>query len=256
MAKDPSKGPPTVARMIQEAMRRKGYNQQRLAREAGTTSPWINMIVRRGKAPGAKILLKIADVLGMDKRKLVRRAHRERAYDQWKPYLGPPERDDPAREKQGFLPVIGTARAGAAALSVSGKGGAGPRGPRVGFSPDCRAIRISGDSLEPVAYDGQYVVISPLVRKEKIPDGSIVYVTYELPGDTSPRMMIRRMYRHHLASDREGEPGQPVYVFVPVNAHLRYKGRSPEAQEAVTLRHRQVMAMHPVVGVIFGDPVS
>ncbi len=109
--------------MIQEAMRRKGYNQQRLAKEAGTTSPWINMIVRRGKAPGAKMLLKIADVLGMDKRKLVRQAHRERAYVQWEPYLGPPERDDPEREKQGFLPVMGTARAGAAAMSVSGKGG-------------------------------------------------------------------------------------------------------------------------------------
>jgi hypothetical protein len=99
-------------------------------------------------------------------------------------------------------------------------------------------------------------VISSLVRKEKIPDGSIVYVTYELPGDTSPRAMMKRMYRYHLASDREGESGLPVYIFMPVNAHLRYKGRSPEAQEAITLRHRQVMEMHPVVGVIFGDTAS
>ena len=256
VAKDPNKGPPTVARMIREAMRRKGYNQQRLAREARTTSPWINMIVRRGKAPGAKMLLKIADVLGMDRRKLVRQAHRERAYVQWEPYLGPPDRDDPEREKRGSIPVIGTARAGGAALSVSGKAGTGPRGSRVGFNPDCMAIRVSGDRLEPVAYDGQYVVISPLVRKERIPDGSIVYVTYELPGDSSPRAMIRRMYRYHLAGDREGESGLPVYVFMPVNAHLRYKGRSPEPQEAVTLRHRQVMEMHPVVGVIFGDTAS
>lgn len=256
VGRDPKKDARTVAEMIEAAMRRKGYNQQRLARETGATPPWINMIVRRGKAPGPKILLKIADALGMNKRKLVRQAHRERAYDQWKPYLGKPSPEDQAREREGRLPVLGTARAGAAAISVSENAGSYSRASRVGFNPECKAIRVSGESLEPVAYDGQYVVISPVVPKEKIPDGAICYVTYELPGDSSPKAMIKRMYRYHLASDREGESGLPVYIFMPVNAHLRYKGRAPEPQEAVTLRHRQVMEMHPVVGVIFGDTAS
>ena len=262
---------PTIAEMLEAAMRRKGLSQQRLAGETGFTAPWINMIIRRGKAPGPEALLRLADALGLDRRKLVRQAHYERAYEEWKPYLSPSEAgrdEDPGTPR---LNVIGTASAGApggeveVADEVSGNGAdmsseAPAQYPRtlseVGFDPECKAIRVEGESLEPVAYDGQYVVISPLVRKEEIPDGSLVYLTYELPGDECPRATVKRMYRYRLAGEEPGDSGLPVYVFVPANAHLRRKGRSPEPQEAFTLRHRQVREMYPVVGVIFEDALE
>ena len=78
---------PTIAEMLEDAMRQKGFTQQRLAEEAGFTAPWINMILRRAKAPGPEALLRLADVLGLDRGRLVRQAHYERAYEPWKPYL-------------------------------------------------------------------------------------------------------------------------------------------------------------------------
>ncbi len=259
---------PTIADMIEDAMRRKGYTQQRLASEAGFTAPWINMILRRAKAPGPEALLTLADVLGLDRGTLVRQAHHERAFEAWKPYLessGAPGETYPSPRN---LAVIGTASAGAPGGDVEVEGdvpadgaavtsedpAAYPRAlPEVGFDAECRAIRVEGDSLEPVAYDGQYVVVSPLVRKEDIPDGALVYLTYELPGGDPARATVKRMYRYRLAGEKPGDSGLPVYVFVPANAHLRRKGRDPEPQEAFTLRHRQVREMYPVVGVIFED---
>jgi transcriptional regulator with XRE-family HTH domain len=299
---------PTVAEMLEEGMRRKNMSQQRLARETGITAPWINMILRRGRAPGPSALLRIAEVLGIDKRRLVRQAHYERAYDEWKRFL---ERDEEGPETPsagaGMVPVVGrmtTAKAlpdregargarqpeaevvrtsvgpdlpglrengtdetadapGAypgmarqAPGSAEGPPGAPVRGGArrfVGFDPECMAIRVEGDGLEPVAYDGQYVVVSPNIPKESVPDGAIVYVTYELPGETASRAMIRRMYRYQLAGE-EGGPraGLPIYNFVPVNTRLRMKGREPESEGAITLRHRCVREMYPVVGVVFG----
>ena len=263
---------PTVAEMVEDVMLRKGITQQRLAHETGITAPWINMILRRGKAPGPSALLRIAEVLGLDKRKLVRQAHHERAYMEWRPYLDAADSSgsESAASKPHLLPVIGTASAGdpSGEVKVEREGAAaGSDGtseapgdyssslPAVGFHPECKAIRVSGESLEPVAYDGQYVAIYPLVRKEEISDGSIVYVTYELPGDKRPRAMIKRVYRNRLAGEAAGDSALPVYVFVPVNTHLRCKGSSPEPflepYGALTLRHRQVREMYPVVGVIF-----
>jgi transcriptional regulator with XRE-family HTH domain len=261
---------PTLAEMLEDAMRRKGLTQQRLAKEAGFTAPWINMILRRAKAPGPEALLKLADVLGLDRGKLVRQAHYERAYEPWKPYLEPTEAPEAAGRAPAppQLTVIGTASAGAPGGDVAVAGGAPPNGaavtseaparypqalPEVGFDPECKAIRVEGDSLEPVAYDGQYVVISPLVPKEEIPDGSLVYLTYELAAGDPLRATVKRMYRYRLAGEGPGDSGLPVYVFVPANTHLRRKGRDPEPQEAFTLRHRQVREMYPVVGVIFED---
>lgn len=259
---------PTIAEMVEDAMRRKGFTQQRLASETGFTAPWINMILRRAKAPGPEALLRLADVLGLDRRKLVRQAHYERAYETWKPYLESSDAPDGGDDRARHLAVIGTASAGAPGgeVEVAGDGpgngaamtseapGRYPQSLReVGFDPECRAIRVEGESLEPVAYDGQYVVISPLVSKGDIPDGSLVYLTYELPGDERPRATVKRMYRYRLAGEEPGDSGLPVYVFVPANAHLRRKGRDPEPQEAFTLRHRQVREMYPVVGVIFED---
>jgi transcriptional regulator with XRE-family HTH domain len=265
---------PTIAEMLEDAMRQKGFSQQRLARETGFTAPWINMILRRAKAPGPEALLKLADALELDRRTLVRRANYERAYDTWKPYLEPAEDHDEHDEcDQGGgapsrLAVIGTASAGAPGGDVEVAGDVARNGaamtseapgqypqalPEVGFDAECKAIRVEGESLEPIAYDGQYVVISPLVHKEDIPDGSLVYLTYELPGDDHARATVKRMYRYRLAGEEPGDSGLPVYVFVPANAHLRHKGRDPEPQEAFTLRHRQVREMYPVVGVIFED---
>jgi transcriptional regulator with XRE-family HTH domain len=259
--------------MIEAAMARKGLTQQRLAEETGLTAPWVNMILRQGKMPGCEALLRIADALGVDRTRLVRRAHLERAYDEWRPYLegtgedgedgGP---DGLERGRRFSIPVIGTAAAGEGGSEVELGRPEEPNGsaraadeparyavlpPEIGFHPECRAIVVRGESLEPVAYDGQYVVISPAVRKEEIPDGSIVYVTYELPEEPAPRAMVKRVYRNRIQGE-EGEPqGLPVYSFVPVNTHLRKKGRAPEPQEAITLRHRQVREMYPVVGVVF-----
>ncbi len=269
---------PTIAEMLEEAMRRKGLSQQRLAQETGFTAPWINMILRRAKAPGPEALLRLADALDLDRRKLVRQANYERAYDPWKPYLEPylepteEHEEHVERDEEGHAPlrlaVIGTASAGTSggdvkvAGDVPGNGaaitseapGQYPQAlPEVGFDAECKAIRVEGESLEPIAYDGQYVVISPLVHKEDIPDGSLVYLTYELPGDDHARATVKRMYRYRLAGEEPGDSGLPVYVFVPANAHLRHKGRDPEPQEAFTLRHRQVREMFPVVGVIFDD---
>jgi transcriptional regulator with XRE-family HTH domain len=269
---------PTLAEMLEEAMQRKGLSQQRLAKETGFTAPWINMILRRAKAPGPEALLKLADVLGLDRRTLVRQANYERAYDPWKPYLEPAEQpeeraEDGERSEENHTPsrlaVIGTASAGAAGGDVEVAGhvsrngedaaseapGQYPQALReVGFDAECKAIRVEGESLEPIAYDGQYVVISPLVRKEDIPDGSLVYLTYELPGDDHARATVKRVYRYRLAGEEPGDSSPPpVYVFVPANAHLRHKSRAPEPQEAFTLRHRQVREMYPVVGVIFDD---
>jgi len=259
---------PTVAEMVEEAMQRKGLTQQRLAEIAGVTAPWINMIVRRGRAPGPDALLKLADALDLDRRTLVRQANYERAYEPWKPYLEPAdERAEPPRAIP-RLAVIGTASAGVPGGEVEVAGDVPANGaavtseapghypqtlPEVGFDARCKAIRVEGESLEPIVYDGQYVVISPLVHKEDIPDGSLVYLTYELPGDDQPRATVKRMYRYRLAGEEPEDSALPVYVFVPANAHLRHKGRDPEPQEAFTLRHRQVREMYPVVGVIFED---
>ena len=256
---------PKIAAMIEEAMQRKGFTQQRLARETGMTAPWVNMILRRGKAPGPEALLRLADALGLDRRTVVQQAHFERAYAEWQPYLEPFDPSEGVPRWPHGLAVIGTATAGVSGgdVEVAGGGPANgsdqtseapaeyPRVPWVGFDPESKAIRVQGDSLEPVAYDGQYVVISPVVQKRDIPDGSIVYLTYELPDISRPRATVKRMYRYRLAGDAPGDSGLPVYVFVPVNAHLRHKGRTPEPQEAFTLRHRQVREMYPVVGVIF-----
>ncbi len=65
--------------------------------------------------------------------------------------------------------------------------------------------------------------------------------------------MIRRMYRYRLAGDGTDTPGLPVYNFVPVNTRLRMKGREAEPEGAITLRHRSVREVYPVVGVIFGS---
>ena len=265
---------PTVAEMLKEAMHRKNMSQQRLAKETGITAPWINMILRQNKAPGAQALLKMAGALGIDKRKLVRQAHFERAYDAWKPYLEH-EEGTPA-ELTGMVPLVGSSssepegavveklpRANGTDKAADAPGayhvGSEDGAPRwfVGFDPECKAIRIEGDALEPVAYDGQYVVVSPKVRKEDVPDGAIVYVSYELPGETKPRAMIRRMYRYRLAGEGpldggRGPRGLPIYNFVPVNTRLRMKGRLAEPEGAATLRHRQVREMYPVVGVVFG----
>jgi transcriptional regulator with XRE-family HTH domain len=261
---------PTVAEMLTEGMRRRNVTQQRLAKETGITAPWINMILRRGRAPGPAALLRIADALGIDRRKLVRRAHFERAYDEWRPYL---EHGDagPSAPLTGMVPLIGSSssvpdgavveklpRANGTDKAADAPGayhvGAEDGAPRwfVGFDQECKAIRIEGDALEPVAYDGQYVVVTPKVRKEDVPDGAIVYVTYELPGDAKPRAMIRRVYRYRLAGEDTGKPGLPVYNFVPVNTRLREKGHAGEPDGAVTLRHRSVREMFPVVGVVFG----
>jgi len=250
---------PTVAEMIAEAMARKGFSQQRLAKEAGLTAPWINMILRRGRSPGGAALLRIADALDIDRRELVRQAHYERAYAEWRPLLEPVG-EEPERGLR--IPVIGTASAGPELGEVAldqARGGRGgpddsaqpPPVPSVGFGKECRAILVRGDSLEPIAYDGQYVVISPTVRKEDIPDGSIVYVTYELPGESVTRAVIKRMYRNRLAGEKPEEASLPVYNLIPVNTHLRRKGRGPEPEMAIALRHRQVREMYPVVGVIF-----
>jgi len=266
----------TLAGLVADAMARKGLTQQRLAEQTGLTAPWVNMIVRRGKHPGPEALIKIADALDLDRRMLIRQAHIERAYNEWRPYL-----DENPEEKlagPGFvaLAVIGITSAGADGVEVdlvkaprrAGQAAAAdapgnymrpPKaegGRAVGFHPECKAIRVRGDGLEPVAYDGQYVVISPVVKKEDIPDGSIVYVTYELPEDGRLRAMIKRMYRYRLAGDESGAPGLPIYNFVPVNSRLRRKGHAPEPVEAVTLRHRQVREMYPVVGVIFANMIE
>ena len=285
----------TVAEMLEEAMRRKNISQQRLASETGITAPWINMILRRGRAPGPTALLRIAEALEIDKTKLVRQAHFERAYEEWKPYLEHGD-EEPAGPLAGMIPLVGRSNAGArhgegsaeverftpangggeavmcspsslrdARVSdapgvysrpLRSKTGDGAQRWFVGFDPECMAIRVEGDALEPVAYDGQYVVVSPRVRKEDVPDGSIVYVSYELPDETGPRAAIRRMYRYRLAGEDEdragGRPGLPVYNFVPVNTRLRMKGHGPEPEGALTLRHRQVREMYPVVGVMFG----
>ncbi len=294
---------PTVAEMLAEAMRRKNMSQQRLAKETGITAPWINTILRQNKAVGPEALLRMAEVLDIDKRELVRQAHYERAYDEWKPYLGH-ENGERAAPLTGMVPLIGRSSSGrkgaarpaySAVAAPAAKAGSSPRirggmeaadapgaysgsAGAVGFDPECMAIRIEGDALEPVAYDGQYVVVSPRVPKEDVPDGAIVYVTYELPGDAGPRAMIRRMYRYRLASDETDTPGLPVYNFVPVNTRLRRSFVSPEGpldtglrhgraslragdaggalaphEGAVTLRHRSVREMYPVVGVIFGS---
>ena len=258
----------TIAEMLEEAMRRKGLTQQRLARMTGFTAPCINMILRRAKAPGPEALLKLADALDLDRRKLVRQANYERAYDPWKPYLEPADETDRQSETSSRLAVIGTASAGApggdievaddvpangSAMTSEAPGDYPQTPPEVGFDAECKAIRVEGESLEPIAYDGQYVVISPLVHKEDIPDGALVYLTYELTGDDRPRATVKRMYRYRLAGEDPEDSSLPVYVFVPANAHLRRKGRDPEPQEAFTLRHRQVREMYPVVGVIFED---
>lgn len=244
----PEDAMPTVAEMIADAMARKGYSQQRLAKETGLTPAWINMILRRGRLPGPVALIRLADALELDRRTLIRQAHYERAYPAWRPYLEPGGTDDSPKMQ---IPVIGTA-------SDSGEPGevalaAAPQQTlkTVGFGEDCRAILVRGDSLEPVAYDGQYVIISTSVHKEDIPDGSIVYVTYELPGESSPRAALKRMYRNRLSGEVPGERALPVYNLIPVNTHLRRKGRGPEPQVVLVLRHRQVREMFPVVGVIF-----
>ena len=301
----------TMAEMLEEAMRRKNISQQRLAKETGITAPWINMILRRGRAAGPRALLRIAEALEIDKRKLVRQAHFERAYDEWKAYLEPEE--GPAPRLTTVVPLIGRSSDAGGGVEIEKpqraygtdetadapgaysirSTGDDTEGRFVGFDPECKAIRIEGDALEPVAYDGQYVVVSPKVRKENVPDGAIVYVSYELPGDPEPRAMIRRMYRYRLAGDEDeksggrstgsgrrrelhvsnggghsparaapklcaGEgrivkSGLPIYNFVPVNTRLRMKGREPEPEGAITLRHRRVREMYPVVGVIFGS---
>jgi transcriptional regulator with XRE-family HTH domain len=269
---------PTIAEMLEEAMQRKGLSQQKLAQMTGFTAPWINMILRKDKAPGPEMLLKLADALALDRRTLVRQANYERAYDAWKPYLeSAEEREEHVERDEGgrtvsHLAVIGTASAGAAggdvevaddvprngAAITSEAPGQYPQAlGEIGFDAECKAIRVEGESLEPIAYDGQYVVISPNVHKEDIADGSLVYLTYELPDDDHARATVKRMYRYRLAGEEPGDSGLPVYVFVPANAHLRHKGRGPEPQEAFTLRHRQVREMYPVVGVIFdGAPLA
>jgi transcriptional regulator with XRE-family HTH domain len=256
---------PIVAELIEEAMARRGYSQQRLAREAGVTAAWVNMILRRRRAPGAEALLRIADCLGIDRGRIVRAAHYERADDAWKPYLDEETVANRSRAEAGSLPVIGTVCAGPAPGGAGAQPPADPgevdlarrpapgtadsragawqngsvraeespadysaSAPSVGFHPDCKAIRVSGDSLEPVAYDGQYVVVSPSVRKENIPDGSICYVTYELPGERRPRAAVKRMYRQRVAGERPEEAGLPVYVFTPVNTRLRAPSPSPD----------------------------
>lgn len=240
---------PTVAETVKEALARKGLTQGMLAKLVGLTPPWINMIVNRGKLPGPKMTVKLADALGLDEGTFARQVLWEKTPEPIRAYLEPP------KDSTGpvlSLPVIGTAAAGAA-VEVAGRRGAraGAKGTpdTVGFHPDCRAIRVEGDSLEPIAYDGQYVIIYPGVRKEDIPDGSIVYVTCELAGEGEPRAMIKRIYRNRVPGD-DGV-SLPVYSFVPVNTHLRMKGKAPEPREAVTLRHRQVREMYPVVGVVF-----
>ena len=142
---------PTVAEVLEEAMRRKNMTQQRLAKETGITAPWINMIIRRGKAPGPSALLRIAEVLGIDKRRLVRQAHFERAYDEWKPYLehgeeGPAQRqaiqlmpDSVAARLTGVVPVVGRSlpeREGASEVErLPRSGRPGRPGPEVGPMP-------------------------------------------------------------------------------------------------------------------------
>ncbi len=271
----------TVAEIVEEAMARKGMTQQRLAEEIGKTPAWVNMILRQGKQPGWQAVLRMAEVLEINCTRLVQQAHYERAYEAWKPYLAPEPDEDMDGPGTIALTVIGTASAGHVYIKVDlekarhtgelkaadapgeylrpagRRDGRGRRRKRVvGFHPDCMAIKVLGDGLEPVAYDGQYIVVSPLVRKEDIPDGSIVYVTYEVPGETEPRATIARMYRYRIAGDEKGSPGLPIYNLVPVNTRLKRKGHGPEPVEAVILRHRQVREMFPVVGVIFENMIE
>lgn len=260
----------TVSEMVADAMARKGMTQQRLAAAIGKTPPWVNMILRRGRQPGAEALLRIADALELDRAKLVRQALVERTSDEWRPYISPGDEQMPGPGCASFdvigtattgedgvevepapVPDNGSARAADDPVTYAGRSGEALRA--VGFSAECTAIRVAGDGLEPVAYDGQYIVVSPTANKADVPDGAIVYVTFESPGQSRPRAMIKRMYRYRLAGDDERSPGLPIYNLVPVNTRLKRKGRGPEPVEAVSLRHRQVREMYPVVGVIFAN---
>ena len=68
----------TFGDMIKQA--RKGVlSQKQLGAEVGVWDTYIGQIEKGGKIPSDEICLKLADVLGLDKRKLLLMAYRERA---------------------------------------------------------------------------------------------------------------------------------------------------------------------------------
>ena len=68
----------TFGDMIKQA--RKGVlSQKQLGAEVGVWDTYIGQIEKGGKIPSDEICLKLADVLGLDKRKLLLTAYRERA---------------------------------------------------------------------------------------------------------------------------------------------------------------------------------
>lgn len=234
----------TVADMILDAMQRKGYSQQRLAKEACVTAPWINMILRKKRTPGAKALLRIADTLSIKRSKIVRRAHDERVFDEWRSYISADESDENNKLSTElfvsgiFHTEIDSVENFSAPDSTSSKKLDGC----AVYPDDATALLISGSELAPWVCDGQYLVLAPAVRHADLKDGVAAHITFD-PDDGSPQhTVLRRLYLHTC------EKHSTSYLLTPINTALDAQNQN---KTAIILRSRQMRAVSPVIGVIF-----
>lgn len=233
----------TVSEMILDAMQRRGVTQQRLAKEARVTAPWINMILRKKRTPGAKALLRIADTLSIDRAEIVRRAHNERVFDEWRSYL-PVDESGENHKLSADLCLSGIFHADRDAVEdFDSESNTKERAAGGIALPDgATALLVSGSELAPWVLDGQYLVLAPAVHYDEIKSGSAVHITFDPLDGTAQQTVLRRIYIH------DDEKGVTSYVLTPINTAL---GVQNQNRAAIVLRARQMRAVSPVIGVIF-----
>jgi len=146
--------------VIRAALRERRLSARALALMVDISQQYASQIMRGEKIPSDEVVLRIADVLGLDRRELLMLAHREKAPPEAKPFFDPSPRVELAARRL-RIPVISYVSAGVP-FQWTDQGfppGAGmdyivmDRTLLPGVHPDeaesCYAVKVRGDSMSP-----------------------------------------------------------------------------------------------------------
>ena len=158
--------------VIRAALRERRLSARALALMVDISQQYASQIMRGEKIPSDEVVLRIADVLGLDRRELLMLAHREKAPPEAKPFFDPSPRVELAARRL-RIPVISYVSAGVP-FQWTDQGfppGAGmdyivmDRTLLPGVHPDeaesCYAVKVRGDSMSPFLRDGDVLVARP-----------------------------------------------------------------------------------------------
>ncbi len=161
---------------LRRLMKEEGVTQMDLATATGLSQSAVSSYFTKGATPSGEILHLIANYFGVTMEHILTGTSPPTATRSPAPSQAPRHGGGPYFGTSGLVPIISWARAGQGHY-YEDQGYDVPHIPTGCKDPNCYALTIVGDSMEPLYWDGDIVVVIP--RGEPVNNGLVIVKTKE-----------------------------------------------------------------------------